>query len=35
MQVRSRMSRERAHRFYEREGYEQVKTSVVFRKPLG
>jgi len=34
MQVRSRMSRERAHRFYEREGYEQVKTSGVFRKPL-
>jgi GNAT superfamily N-acetyltransferase len=34
MQVRSRMSRERAHRFYQREGYEHVKTSGVFRKPL-
>ena len=35
MQVRSRTSRERAHRFYEREGYERVKTSAVFRKRLG
>jgi GNAT superfamily N-acetyltransferase len=34
MQVRSRTSRERAHRFYERDGYERVKTSAVFRKPL-
>ena len=34
MQVRSRTSRERAHRFYEREGYERVKTSAVFRKSL-
>jgi GNAT superfamily N-acetyltransferase len=35
MQVRSRTTRERAHRFYERAGYERVKTSAVFRKPLG
>ena len=34
MQVRSRTTRERAHRFYEREGYEHVKTSAVFRKAL-
>ena len=32
--VRSRVTRERAHRFYEREGYELVKTSHVFEKPL-
>lgn len=32
--VRSRMARERAHRFYERAGYEHHKTSKVFRKPL-
>lgn len=35
MQVRSRTTRERAHRFYERAGYERVKISAVFRKPLG
>jgi GNAT superfamily N-acetyltransferase len=34
MIVRSRVTRERAHRFYEREGYELVKTSHVFEKPL-
>ena len=34
MQVRSRTTRARAHRFYEREGYEHVKTSAVFRKAL-
>jgi GNAT superfamily N-acetyltransferase len=32
--VRSRVARERAHRFYEREGYVLEKTSHVFRKPL-
>jgi GNAT superfamily N-acetyltransferase len=32
--VRSRVARERAHRFYEREGYVRVKTSHVFSKPL-
>ena len=34
MVVRSRIARERAHRFYEREGYALVKTSHVFEKPL-
>jgi GNAT superfamily N-acetyltransferase len=34
MVVRSRVTRERAHRFYEREGYAVVKTSNVFEKPL-
>ena len=34
MTVRSRITRERAHRFYEREGYRRVKTSHVFGKPL-
>jgi GNAT superfamily N-acetyltransferase len=34
MVVRSRVTRERAHRFYEREGYELVKTSHVFEKRL-
>jgi len=34
MVVRSRVARERAHRFYEREGYALVKTSHVFEKPL-
>lgn len=33
--VRSRITRERAHAFYLRQGYEQVKTSAVFRKELG
>ena len=32
--VRSRSTRERAHRFYERLGYTQVKLSHVFAKPL-
>lgn len=32
--VRSRDSRERAHRFYLREGYERTKTSAVFTKRL-
>ena len=32
--VRSRVTRDRAHRFYLREGFEQVKTSHVFGKPL-
>ena len=34
MVVRSRVARERAHGFYEREGYELVKTSHVFEKQL-
>ena len=34
MLVRSRIAREDAHRFYEREGYVRVKTSAVFEKPL-
>ena len=34
MQVRSRITREDAHRFYRREGYQQTKTSAVFSKPL-
>ena len=34
MVVRSRIARERAHRFYEREGYALIKTSHVFEKPL-
>ena len=34
MAVRSRIARERAHRFYEREGYILIKTSHVFEKPL-
>jgi GNAT superfamily N-acetyltransferase len=32
--VRSRSTRERAHRFYERIGYVEVKRSHVFAKPL-
>jgi GNAT superfamily N-acetyltransferase len=32
--VRSRITRERAHAFYLRQGYSQVKTSAVFRKEL-
>lgn len=32
--VRSRISREDAHRFYLREGYERTKTSAVFTKSL-
>jgi GNAT superfamily N-acetyltransferase len=34
MLVRSRVARTRAHRFYEREGYELVKTSHVFEKRI-
>ena len=34
MSVRSRTERARAHRFYEAHGYEQVKLSHVFKKPL-
>lgn len=34
IQVRSRVSRERAHRFYEREGYAKIKLSFVFEKRL-
>jgi GNAT superfamily N-acetyltransferase len=34
MLVRSRVSREGAHRFYLREGYERTKTSAVFAKHL-
>ena len=33
--VRSRISREAAHRFYIREGYSRTKTSAVFTKSLG
>lgn len=35
MRVRSRVERERAHCFYEREGYVRKKTQGVFGKPLG
>jgi PhnO protein len=34
MSVRSNVVRERAHAFYQRQGYEHYKTSKVFRKPL-
>lgn len=34
IQVRSRTTREAAHRFYEREGYRRVKTSFMFQKTL-
>ena len=34
MTVSSRVTREGAHRFYLREGYELTKTSHVFAKPL-
>ncbi|QNI36532.1 GNAT family N-acetyltransferase [Edaphobacter albus] len=34
IQVTSRMTRERAHRFYRREGFTQIKTSAVFEKIL-
>jgi GNAT superfamily N-acetyltransferase len=33
--VRSRIKRERAHRFYEQLGYRETKRGVVFEKPLG
>ena len=35
MLVRSRVTREAAHRFYRREGYRQTKVSAVFSKSLG
>jgi GNAT superfamily N-acetyltransferase len=34
MSVRSNVIRERAHRFYERQGYEHYKTQKAFRKSL-
>ena len=34
MSVRSNVIRERAHKFYERNGYEHYKTQKAFRKPL-
>jgi predicted N-acetyltransferase YhbS len=34
MHVRSNVIRERAHAFYEREGFEHYKTSKIFRRPL-
>ena len=34
IRVRSNVVRERAHDFYERSGYKQIKTSHVFQKPL-
>ncbi|HKV62427.1 MAG TPA: GNAT family N-acetyltransferase [Candidatus Acidoferrum sp.] len=34
MSVRSNVIRERAHKFYERNGYENYKTQKSFRKPL-
>jgi GNAT superfamily N-acetyltransferase len=34
IRITSRMTRERAHRFYLREGYIQTKTSAVFEKSL-
>jgi GNAT superfamily N-acetyltransferase len=34
MSVRSNIIRERAHQFYERNGYEHYKTQKSFRKPL-
>ena len=35
VQVYSRVERERAHRFYERHGYEMVKTSRVLQRRIG
>ena len=35
LRVRSRAERERAHRFYEREGFELVKTQRVFVRRMG
>lgn len=34
MSVRSNVIRDRAHKFYERQGYEHYKTQKAFRKPL-
>jgi GNAT superfamily N-acetyltransferase len=35
MRVRSRITRERAHAFYERAGFRRIKTQHAFEKPLG
>jgi GNAT superfamily N-acetyltransferase len=35
LRVRSRIERERAHNFYEREGYSQVKVQLVLEKRVG
>lgn len=35
MRVRSRVMRERAHAFYERNGYTRIKTQHAFEKPFG
>ena len=35
LRVRSRVERERAHRFYEREGFEPAKTQRVFARRIG
>jgi len=35
VRVRSRLERERAHRFYEREGFEPVKTQRMFARRMG
>jgi GNAT superfamily N-acetyltransferase len=34
VRVRSQIKREDAHRFYLRDGYQKVKTSLVFEKPV-
>jgi GNAT superfamily N-acetyltransferase len=34
VRVRSQIKRENAHRFYLRDGYSKVKTSLVFEKPV-
>jgi GNAT superfamily N-acetyltransferase len=34
MRVRSRVSRDRAHAFYERHGYRRVKAQYAFEKPI-
>lgn len=34
VRVRSQIKREEAHRFYLRDGYRKVKTSLVFEKPV-
>jgi GNAT superfamily N-acetyltransferase len=34
MSVRSNVIRDRAHAFYERQGYLHIKTQKAFRKPL-
>jgi ribosomal protein S18 acetylase RimI-like enzyme len=35
LRVRSRIERGRAHAFYERQGFQRIKTQHSFRKPLG